>query len=113
MPSRRDRREGDRSAPDAGFDTPAEENCAQLDDIYRDTKRGYGNEGYGEVTVAGVRGYVWRLSDIEDGRRIRKVDVLFDLGADSFAVLTSSRQTGYDELKTLATRVPDTVWPTT
>jgi serine/threonine-protein kinase len=92
-----------------GFDTPADENRAALDKAYAEKMAGYRLIGMDELDLPATTGYRWQFSHIEKGRRVRKVNILFDLDGESFAVETVGDAVAYDRLSAIAQQVAETV----
>ncbi len=97
-----------------GFDTPASENRAVLDNSYSATQPAYRRVAFLSVPVGETTGYEWRyeLYDEDKSRMARRANVMFDLGGSSFAVMASgTTSTPFAELSQLARRVARTVQP--
>ena len=84
-----------------GFDTPAEENRAALDRAYARVKPAYQRLGFTDYQLGDRHVYEWRFRYDDNGSEARRVDLLFDDGADSFGV-EATGQASYDDLAALA-----------
>jgi serine/threonine-protein kinase len=91
-----------------GFDVPAVENRANLDRAYARTKPGYERLGMTTYEIGSRPIYEWRYRFLDNGKETRRVDLMFDDGGHSFAVLAKGHAT-YDDLADLAKSVAESV----
>ena len=91
------------------FDVPPQENRATLDSAYRRVQPNYRRIGFDEYVLNGTTAYEWRFRYSGDnGREVRRVDVMLRLGALDFAV-RSGGAFSYDTLAQLARQTAQSI----
>ena len=91
------------------FDVPPQENRATLDRAYARVKPNYRRVGFDDYALNGTTAYEWRFRYSGDnGREVRRVDVMIRLGSLDFAV-RSGGALSYDTLAQLARQTAQSI----
>jgi hypothetical protein len=84
-----------------GFDTTPYDNRTKLDRMYARAKPGYRRLAFTDYQLGNRHVYEWRFRYDDNGAEARRVDLLFNDGADSFGV-EGTGNASYDDLAALA-----------